>query len=175
MIARCSAERRSKVANLQGRVVCAAVSARKNSVREAEEAYGIPWERTLDGTLGFEIVEIGDGTARARFDVTDRVRQPFGLVHGGAYSSLAESLSSAATFQAVADGGNIAMGSSNNTTFFRPVTEGSINAEATARHRGRTQWVWDVEFTDDQGRLTAASRVTIAVRPRPASPPRSGS
>ena len=46
----------------------------------------------------------------------------------------------------------------------RPVLAGSINAEASCRHRGRRTWVWDVELTDDSGRLCALARVTIAVR-----------
>jgi uncharacterized protein (TIGR00369 family) len=58
---------------------------------------------------------------------------------------------------------------SNQTSFLRPITAGTIHAEARCRHRGRTTWVWDVDFTDDEGRLCALSRVTIAVRPIPAS------
>lgn len=124
-------------------------------------------ERTLDAALGFELVELGDGVARGRIPVTDKVRQPFGLVHGGAYAALAETLASAGTFQAVSGDGMAAMGSSNLTSFLRPVTEGVVDAVATARHRGRTSWVWEVEFTDERGRLVALSRVTIAVRPMP--------
>jgi uncharacterized protein (TIGR00369 family) len=59
------------------------------------------------------------------------------------------------------------MGLSNDTSFLRPVSEGTIMAEARARHRGRTTWVWEVDFTDSEGRLCALSRVTIAVRPAP--------
>ena len=54
--------------------------------------------------------------------------------------------------------------SSNSTTFMRPVTAGTVHALATVRHRGRTTWVWDVDFTDDDGKLCATSRVTMAVR-----------
>ena len=61
----------------------------------------------------------------------------------------------------------IAVGMSNNTTFLRPVLEGTVEAEATRRHRGRTTWIWDVEFTDGEGRVCALSRVTLAVRPAP--------
>jgi uncharacterized protein (TIGR00369 family) len=61
----------------------------------------------------------------------------------------------------------MAMGLSNQTSFLRPVTQGAINAVARVRHRGRTTWVWEVELTDDDGRLCALTRVTIAVRPRP--------
>jgi len=63
------------------------------------------------------------------------------------------------------------MGQSNSTSFLRPVTAGVVHAQARRRHRGRTTWVWDVDFTDDDGRLCATSRVTMAVRPAPARPP----
>jgi 1,4-dihydroxy-2-naphthoyl-CoA hydrolase len=123
--------------------------------------------RTLDGTLGFEFLEVEPDRATARFEVTDRVRQIMGIVHGGAYAALAESLTSMATFRLLADDGVMAMGQSNQTSFLRPVSEGSVHAEARPRHRGRTSWVWEVDFTDDQGRLTAITRMTIAVRPAP--------
>jgi 1,4-dihydroxy-2-naphthoyl-CoA hydrolase len=57
------------------------------------------------------------------------------------------------------------MGQSNDTTFLRPVTEGHLNAVACPRHRGRTTWVWDVEISDDDERVCALARMTIAVRP----------
>jgi 1,4-dihydroxy-2-naphthoyl-CoA hydrolase len=122
-------------------------------------------ERTLVGTLGFEVLEAGDEIARGRFAVDDRVRQPYGVVHGGAYAALAETLASVATHLAVSPEGGIAMGLSNSTSFLRPVTEGTVHAEARRRHRGRTTWLWDVEFSDDDGRLCAVTRVTMAVRP----------
>jgi 1,4-dihydroxy-2-naphthoyl-CoA hydrolase len=125
---------------------------------------------SLEEALGFEFLETGPELARGRFAVTDRVRQPFGLVHGGVYAALAESLASLATHRTVADDGMAAMGSSNHTSFLRPVTEGTVTAEARARHRGRTTWVWEVDFTDSDGRLCALARVTIAVRPAPSDP-----
>ena len=121
--------------------------------------------RTLDGTLGFEVLEAGPEAARGRFEVTERTMQPYGLVHGGALAALAETLASAATAYAVAAEGQIAVGLSNHTSFLRPVTQGTVHAEARRRHRGRTTWVWEVEITDDEGRLCALSRVTMAVRP----------
>lgn len=122
---------------------------------------------TLDGTLGFELVEASEDGARGRFEVTDAVRQPMGIVHGGAYAAMAETLASAATYVQVQPDGNIAVGQSNHTSFLRPVSSGTVHAEARRRHRGRTSWVWDVDFTDDEGRLCAISRVTTAVRPAP--------
>jgi uncharacterized protein (TIGR00369 family) len=61
--------------------------------------------------------------------------------------------------------GLTAMGMSNNTTFLRSITAGTIHAAGRPLHRGRTTWVWDVEIRDDDERLCATSRVTIAVRP----------
>jgi uncharacterized protein (TIGR00369 family) len=126
-----------------------------------------PLEETLDGTLGFEALETGEQRARGRVEVADRLRQPYGLVHGGVYAALSESITSRATHEAVASDGMIATGMSNDTSFLRPITVGAVHAEARRRHRGRTTWLWEVELTDDEGRLCALSRVTIAVRPAP--------
>src|SRR3954454_15153703 len=126
----------------------------------------VPLDHTLDATLGFETLEIGLEHARSRAAVVDRLKQPFGLVHGGVYSAMAESLASQATVAAVWDDGNVAVGLSNHTSYMRPVLSGHVNAVAHCRHRGSTTWVWEVEMTDDEGRLCALARVTMAVRPR---------
>ncbi|HEY8584774.1 MAG TPA: hotdog fold thioesterase, partial [Capillimicrobium sp.] len=76
----------------------------------------------------------------------------------------AESLASMATAVAVAPEGKTAQGLSNATSFLRPILEGTVHATALRRHRGRTTWIWDVEISDDQGRLCAITRMTIAVR-----------
>jgi uncharacterized protein (TIGR00369 family) len=65
---------------------------------------------------------------------------------------------------AVMEHGKLAMGLSNQTSFLRPITEGTIHAKAVRRHEGATTWVWEVEFSDDQGRLCALTRMTVAVR-----------
>ena len=127
-----------------------------------------PVPGTLDDVLGFELIEATPERCRARFAVEQRVQQPMGLVHGGAYAALAESLVSVTTHVAVEGDGRFAVGMSNSTTFLRPITAGHVNAEGVPLHRGRTTWVWDVSFTDDDGRLCAISRMTMAVRSAPA-------
>jgi 1,4-dihydroxy-2-naphthoyl-CoA hydrolase len=114
--------------------------------------------------IGVEWLNLDPDEARARIAVEPRHLQPYGIVHGGVLASLAESVTSAATYVAVQEDGMVAMGQANDTTFLRPITEGYVNARATPRHRGRTTWVWDVEITDDEGRPCALSRMTIAVR-----------
>ncbi len=130
-------------------------------------ALELPFEPTLgfDRLYGLEISEIADGVVRGRVTVRDDLKQPGGLVHGGVYAAVAESLATNGTAANVFAAGNTAMGLSNQTSFLCPVTDGTIHAEARARHRGRTTWVWEVELTDDHGRLCALVRVTVAVRP----------
>jgi uncharacterized protein (TIGR00369 family) len=117
--------------------------------------------------VGIEILEPDGEVARARVEVNDRLHQPYGIVHGGVHATIAETICSFATAVGVGADGKIAVGQSNSTTFLRPITAGHINAAATPRHRGRTSWVWDVDITDDDGRLCAVSRLIIAVRPPP--------
>jgi 1,4-dihydroxy-2-naphthoyl-CoA hydrolase len=119
----------------------------------------------FDRLYGLELLSLSDTEVRAQVRVRAELEQPAGLVHGGVYASMAESMASIATALAVAAGGEAAMGLSNNTSFLRPITEGSIHAHATRVHRGRTTWVWDVQFSDDAGRTCALTRMTVAVRP----------
>ena len=116
--------------------------------------------------IGVEWLDLDPNGARARIEVKPHHLQPNGIVHGGVYASLAESLSSAATHVAVMDEGKVAIGQGNSTTFLRPISGGHVNARAVARHRGSTTWVWDVELTDNDDRTCALVRMTIAVRER---------
>jgi 1,4-dihydroxy-2-naphthoyl-CoA hydrolase len=135
----------------------------------------LPLEETMDGTIGTEVLEAGGDFVRGRIEVTDRIRQPYGIVHGGAIAALAESLTSMGTAQGVAPDGKIAMGQEINVSFMRPISEGHVNALARVRRKGRTAWNWEVEIMDDDGRLCALLRATIAVRERrqlsPPGPP----
>jgi 1,4-dihydroxy-2-naphthoyl-CoA hydrolase len=132
----------------------------------------LPLERTLNGTLGIEVLEHDDEIVRGRMEVSDRVRQPYGIVHGGAILAIAESLTSLGTALGVAKDGKIAMGQEISASYMRPIAQGHVNALARVRRKGRTAWNWEVEVTDDDGRLCTLVRMTIAVRPgRPDSGP----
>jgi len=113
---------------------------------------------------GLELLSLDDDGMRARVAVRDELKQPAGLIDGGVYAAMAENMASAGTYVAVRRAGQIAMGQANHTSYMRPITEGHVNALARPRHRGRTTWVWEVEFLDDSQRLCALSRVTVAVR-----------
>jgi uncharacterized protein (TIGR00369 family) len=130
----------------------------------------LPLERTLDGAIGVELIEIGDDVVRGRLAVEDRIRQPYGIVHGGAMAALAESLTSMATARGVMRDGKIAMGQEINASFMRPIVAGHVNALCRVRRKGRTAWNWEIEISDDDERLCALLRATIAVRDAPERP-----
>jgi uncharacterized protein (TIGR00369 family) len=112
----------------------------------------------MSALLDLEIVSSGEDELRARVPVTNACKQPLGLVHGGVYGVIADALTAG-------DGRVI----SSQTSFLRPVTGGTIHAVARRRHSGRTTAVWEVDLSDDQGRLCALVRTTTAV-PDPGTP-----
>jgi 1,4-dihydroxy-2-naphthoyl-CoA hydrolase len=121
----------------------------------------------FDALVGTEWLDDDPEHARVRVEMRDDLRQPVGLLHGGVMSTLIESVCSRATALAVLGDGMMAMGQSIGVSFIRPITEGSAEVEARARHRGRTTWVWEAEVKDGRGRLCALAQMTIAVRPLP--------
>jgi 1,4-dihydroxy-2-naphthoyl-CoA hydrolase len=121
----------------------------------------------FDGLYGLEVLTISDEEVTASVAVRDELKQPAGLVHGGVFASIAESIASMGTWYAVRADGRSAQGLSNQTSFLRPIVDGTIHATARRRHKGRTTWVWEVEISDDQQRLCALVRMTIAVRDAP--------
>jgi uncharacterized protein (TIGR00369 family) len=124
-----------------------------------------PTELTgFDALYGLEIVSMDEEQVVARVAVRDELRQPAGLVHGGVFASIAESICSIATWLGVRAEGRSSQGLSNQTSFLRPILAGTIHATARRRHRGRTTWVWEVDITDDEDRLCALVRMTVAVR-----------
>ena len=99
-----------------------------------------------------------------RLHPSSQLRQePHGLVHGGVYTSIAESLASSGTGIGVSAQGKVVMGLSNQTSLLRPIAQGVIHARARRKHRGRTTWVWEVEIVDDDGTLCALPPLTVAV------------
>src|SRR5262245_13392851 len=123
----------------------------------------------FDELVGTEWLTADPDHARVRVPMRDELRQPYGLLHGGVFSTLLESVCSRATALAVFDDGMAAMGQSISVNFLRPIIEGQAEVHARARHRGRTTWVWEAEVRDGQDRLCAVAQMTIAVRPIPRS------
>ena len=127
----------------------------------------IPLERTFEGFLGLEWVELDASQAHVRLEVRENLKQPLGLLHGGIYCAVAETVASVATVSQVWRDGFIGVGLDNSASFLRPVTGGMLDVFAKLRGHDEHKWVWGHEFRDEQGRLCALVDVTIAVRPAP--------
>jgi uncharacterized protein (TIGR00369 family) len=127
----------------------------------------IPLDQTFEGFLGLEWVELTGTSAHVRFAVRDDLKQPLGLLHGGIYCAVAETVASVATVREVWRDGFVGSGLSNAASFLRPVTAGTVDVVASLRGHDDREWLWSHEFRDDAGRLCAIVDVTIAVRPIP--------
>jgi uncharacterized protein (TIGR00369 family) len=130
----------------------------------------IPLGETFEGFLGLEWIELSDSFAHTRFEVRDNLKQPLGLLHGGIYCAVAETVASVATVRAVWNQGFTGSGLNNSASFLRPVTGGVVDARARRRACDEREWFWSHEFSDSDGRLCAMVDVTIAVRPLPPAP-----
>ena len=86
---------------------------------------------------------------------------PWGIVHGGVYTTAVESAASVGASTAVRDQGQVAVGLTNTTHFLRSVAEGRVNVEAAALSQGRTQQLWRVDITDESDRLIAHGEVRL--------------
>jgi 1,4-dihydroxy-2-naphthoyl-CoA hydrolase len=124
----------------------------------------------FSGLLGIEWLSSDPDQARAKIAVRDELKQPYGYLHGGVIMSVIDELCSRSTVIQVLKDGMVALGQSLDISLLRAVRDGAVTVTARARHRGKSTWVWEVEATDDRGRLCALARSTIAIRPleRPA-------
>jgi uncharacterized protein (TIGR00369 family) len=126
----------------------------------------IPLERTFEGFLGLDWIELTEELAHVRFEVRENLKQPLGLLHGGIYSAVAETLASVATAFSVWKDGFTAAGMSNSASFLRPVSSGTVEAICRRRSREQDRWMWSTDFLNERRGLCALVDVTIAVRPR---------
>ncbi|KUI43615.1 esterase [Mycobacterium sp. IS-1590] len=120
----------------------------------------------FDTELGLTYLELGPDGGRAQLTVTDKLLQPYGIVHGGVYCSIVESLASVSAAVWLADngGGNV-VGVNNNTDFLRAISAGTVTAVSTPIHRGRRQQLWQIAITDDDDRLVALGQVRLQNMP----------
>jgi len=106
-----------------------------------------------------------DGTHMlAEIKITDHHLQPDGVVHGGVYISMAETIAGAASTLLVRDEGKIALGVSVNSHHLASVTEGVITAEGQLIYKATFKHVWDIRISDDKGKLISISRVTNSIK-----------
>lgn len=112
-------------------------------------------------TMGLTFTAASYDEVRAEVPVHEGLHQPYGLVHGGVYSAIAETLASVGAGIISLARGRSVVGLENHTTFLRAVREGTLRARATPLTRGRRSQVWEVAIEGDDGALAATARVRV--------------
>ena len=116
----------------------------------------------FDTEIGLRFTELGPDGARAELEVTPKLLQPMGLVHGGVYCSIIESMASVSAYTWLATrGGGDVVGVNNNTDFLRSIGSGMVYGVTEPIHRGRRQQLWLVTITDSADRVVARGQVRL--------------
>lgn len=120
----------------------------------------------MANTIGIQLKTLTADLVVATMPVDDRTRQPFGLLHGGASATLAETVASLGAFMNIDSETRAAVGVELNANHLRGKRDGIVTATATPLHRGRTTQVWDIRIEDEEKKLVCVSRCTLAIVPR---------
>jgi len=121
------------------------------------------FEAPFNDEIGLVFTELTPDRARAHLEVQPKLLQPMGIVHGGVYCSMVESMASVAayTWLNANGGGGAVVGVNNNTDFLRAIGSGTVYGTATPLHRGRRQQLWLVTITDSDDRVVARGQVRL--------------
>ena len=119
-------------------------------------------EGNMAGLLDIHFDVLSDETIAATMPVDQRTHQPFGLLHGGASVVLAETLGSVAGYLCT-EGEQKVVGLEVNANHIRSVRSGRVRGVCRALHVGSRHQVWQIDISDEQGRLCCSSRLTTAV------------
>ena len=110
---------------------------------------------------GLVFEEISGSRVTGHLELGPGHHTPWGIVHGGVYTTAVESAASVGASTAVRDQGQVAVGLTNTTHFLRPVTAGRVSVEAVPLSQGRTQQLWRVDISDGAGKLVAHGEVRL--------------
>ena len=118
---------------------------------------------TFAGEVGIVAVSASRDGVAATVEVRASHKQPQGIVHGGVYTTIVETLASiGAALDAMTAGKNV-VGLENHTSFVRAVREGTLHAEALPITRGRRSQLWEATIRNDEGAIVATGRVRLLV------------
>ena len=113
----------------------------------------------FERAIGLEFTRISPDEVKATVPVGPGLTQPYGLVHGGVYCSIVETLGSVGAALYAMARGQTSVGLENTTSFVRAVRDGTLTGTATPVHRGSRSQVWQVEIHDAAGKLAATGRL----------------
>ena len=118
---------------------------------------------TMVETLGIEFTGIEKDMLVATMPVDHRTVQPYGILHGGASVSLAETLGSVAAHCSIDSSKQLSVGLEINANHIKSARSGLVTGTATPIHIGRSTHVWAVNIVSEEGKLVCTSRITMAI------------
>ena len=118
---------------------------------------------SLSDHLGIVFTDIGPDSVTATMPITEKTLQPMGIMHGGASAALAETVASAAANFCVDMEKFICVGLEININHLKPVSKKLVKAIAKPYHIGKKTQVWEIKIYNDEEKLIAISRLTLAV------------
>lgn len=127
------------------------------------EDFGQLGKETMGEYLGIKWSEIGDNFLKATMPVDHRTRQPYGLLHGGASCTLAETIGSVASAMVIDHTKFYCVGLEINANHLRSAKDGFVTGIASPLHLGTTTHVWDIKIYDEREKLICVSRLTVAI------------
>ncbi|MEP6701183.1 MAG: hotdog fold thioesterase [Bacteroidota bacterium] len=127
------------------------------------EDFGQLGKETMGEYLGIKWSEIGDNFLKATMPVDHRTKQPYGLLHGGASCTLAETIGSVASAMVIDHTKFYCVGLEINANHIRSAKEGFVTGIASPLHLGTTTHVWDIKIYDEREKLICVSRLTVAI------------
>lgn len=120
-------------------------------------------ENTLSDFLGIQFTEINDRSLTATMPVTQRVKQPIGLLHGGANVVLAETIASTAANMVIDLSKFYCVGLEINANHLRAVKEGFVTGITHPIHLGKTTQIWQIDIFNESGQQSCTSRMTASI------------
>ncbi|KAL0477933.1 1,4-dihydroxy-2-naphthoyl-CoA hydrolase [Acrasis kona] len=132
-------------------------------------------QASLADFWGIKYIHVSRDKFVAKMPITDKIRQPYGRLHGGASVAFAETIASVAALFWIDIEKEGAVGLEINANHVRPVGEGYIFGTGTPIHIGKKTQVWSVDIKDERGKLVCISRCTVSIIPKDQGKPRNNS
>jgi len=125
------------------------------------------FRKFMTGYLGIQATELRDDMLIASMSISDKVKQPFGILHGGASVVLAESVGSIASNLIIDPQRLVGVGMEVNANHLKSVAEGLLYAYCSPLHIGKKSHVWDIKIKNEKNTLICISRLTVAIIEKP--------
>ncbi len=111
--------------------------------------------------LGLSFEEVGPERVVASFETGPDHHQPWGLVHGGVFTAVIETVATTGAYQALKDQGQLGVGVNNVTDFLRPHQQGRLDVVAEPLQQTKSQQLWQAEITREDGKTVARGQVRL--------------